>query len=115
MIDGDATGRLRPFEALTRAAPVSDQVPRLIELQNLGSRDAAACWGIEYRALFVIAQRIGASMSNPDVVLAVAGNTGTRTEDPMVWQRPGPQWVDIESGRLAPSLSTDRLLNHDAE
>jgi hypothetical protein len=69
MIDGDSSRRLGPVEALTRAAPVTDEVACLIELENLRSGDAAAGGRVQYRTLFVIAERIRASMGDPNMIL----------------------------------------------
>src|SRR5262245_35877306 len=91
---------------------MTDQIAGLIEFEDLRGRDAAAGGRIEYRALFVIAERIGASMSDPDVIPRVDGDAGHGTEDPMIRQRFGPQRINFEYGRLdsAAPLSVRRLL-----
>jgi hypothetical protein len=51
-------------------------------------------------------------MRDPDVILAVNGHAGYRTENPVVWQRLRPQRIHFEDGGLdsAPSLSGRRPL-----
>src|SRR5262245_7794437 len=107
VVDSNGASRLRPFISLARTAPVADQIAGLIELENLRRRDAAAGRRVEDPALFVIAERIGASMCDPDVILAVNGHACYRTENPVIWQRLWPQRVHFEDGRLnsAASLS----------
>src|SRR2546426_3219725 len=69
VVYGDPVIRLGPLVPLSRAAPVPDQIPGLIELEN-GRSLGAACAGLLVSRSFVSRDGIR-SMNDPDVVLRI--------------------------------------------
>jgi hypothetical protein len=39
-------------------------------------------------------------MDDPDMVLGIDRDARDLTQDPIVRQRPGPEWIDLEAWRL---------------
>ena len=89
--------RLRPLVALSRSAPVPQQVARLIELKDRRGRAAALGDGrIEFEPSFVVVQPPRAAMNDPDVVLLIDPHSDGPAEQPVIRQRLRPQRVDLE-------------------
>ena len=104
--------RVGPVVAFARAAPVADQIARLIELEH-GRRGRAA---LRDRRRIGVActspgfERAGA-MNDPDVILRIDRYADRLAEDPMIGQRLRPQRVHFESRRLSPAASTAAFLS----
>jgi hypothetical protein len=92
---------------------VSYEISRRIEFQNGRSRNATTGRRIEYSPLLVVAERIGPSMHDPDVIATIDGHACDRTQNPVIRQRPGPKRIDLEPRRLmAAPLSECSLFDH---
>ena len=82
-------------------APVSEQIPGLIELEDSGGRRAAhRPRRVELELFEVGGQRPRAAIENPDVVLPIDGYSAEASEDPVIGQRLRPERIDLEHGRL---------------
>jgi hypothetical protein len=103
VVDEDAMVGIRPLVSLARPAPVAQQVPFLIELENRRrARAAFALLGFE--RLLVVAERGGAPMDDPHVIVGVDPHANRRAEDPVIGQRLRPQRIHFEARRLHGSL-----------
>ncbi len=101
VVDVDAVSPFRPFVARSRAAPVPEQVARLIELEDGRGRTAALGDGrIQLEPLFVGMQPPRTAMNDPDVVLLIDPHSDGPAEQPMVRQGLRPQRIHLEHRRL---------------
>src|SRR6185436_5376849 len=71
VVDEDAVVAVGPFIALTRTAPVPQQVARLVELEDRRRARAAQLGGLLLDALFLVGERRGAAMHDPDVIVGI--------------------------------------------
>src|SRR5262249_4478771 len=110
VIDRDSVVRLGPIEALTRTAPMADQVAFKIELEDR-VRGRATLGGRRFRSRVQLAgfERAGA-VNDPDVILGVDRYADSLSENPMVRQRLRPQRIDFEPRRRGGSGLDCRLL-----
>ena len=114
-IGRDAVVRLRPLEALARAAPRAHEVALGVELHDRRRRHAAlglrrvGC-GVDFLRL----ERAGAAVDDVDVILGVDADADHVAVHPVVRQRLGPHRVDFEPRRLhgALGLGRRRALEH---
>ena len=101
-VDGDPVVRLRPVVPRAGAAPVTDEVPLGVELQNGRSGNAAldSRWWFGGGAHF--RQRVQGSlpMDDEDVVPRIDGHADGRTNHPLVGQGLRPEGVHLERRRL---------------
>ena len=114
-IDGDAAGRDGPLESLPCAAPLSDEISRWVEAQNLRGRRAADLRSgrIQREAGFRSGrQRIESAVHEPDVLFRVHGNARHGAQDPMIGQRLRPERINLICRALsgAPCLSNGVVL-----
>src|SRR5581483_3999108 len=97
VINGDAVVRLRPFVALSGAAPAPDQVAGLIELEyGWGLRAAVA--GLLIRRRLVRRERV-LPVDDPDVILRVNRHADGHPDVPVVRERLRPERINLEPGR----------------
>ena len=97
VINGDSMIRLRPLIARAGAAPVSDEISRLIELKDRRSLGAArARRRVLVGAGFAGRKRVWA-MDNPDVILCVDRYPDSHSDVPVIRQRLRPQRIDFKS------------------
>ena len=100
VVDGDAVIRGRPLEAFARAAPVIEEIPRLIELQHRRRAGAALPRRrLQLEPLLVVAERGRAAMNDPHVVVLVHRDADRGSEHPVIGQRFGPQRIHLEGRR----------------
>jgi len=99
VVDVDAVIGLGPLVALSRATPGFDEISGRIEREHR-RRSAATLAYLELERLFVVGERGGAAMNDPDIVLIVDPNPDGRSEQPVIRQRLRPKRVDLERRRL---------------
>src|SRR5262249_37429300 len=99
-VDENAVLILWPVETFARSAPGSEQIAGLVEFEH--RRGCSAALGrrrVLLRALLVIKQRRGA-VNDPDIVAAVDRDAGDLAENPIAWQRFGPERLRFETRRV---------------
>src|SRR3954470_20867198 len=103
-VDRNARRIVRPVVAAAALRiPVRHQVAGRVERKHLRRGEAArARPRFERRTLLVVLQRVDAAVDDPDAVLAVGGDAGDRSEDPVLRHRERlwPQRFDLELRRL---------------
>src|SRR4029077_3311404 len=87
--------RIRPFISFAGPAPMPQQVARLIELEHRW-RPGTAFTCLQFQWSLIDAKCRGTAMDNPHVVVRVDPDSNRRAQNPMIWKRLGPQWVDFE-------------------
>src|SRR6266849_4794284 len=114
-VDGDAMVRDRPVVPLTGAPEMTQQVARLIELEDRRRGFAAFALGrVLLRPTLGPIERGAAAVNNPHVVLRIDRHADRRAEQPVVRQWLGPQGIDFKPRSLSGALGLrlDPSLEH---
>src|SRR6185436_15285851 len=105
VVDEDPVVAVGPLVALAGAAPVPQQVARLVELEDRRGARAAQLRGLLLDPLLVVGERRRATMHDPDVIVGIDKDADRLSEHPVIRHRLRPERIDFEPRRLDRGLA----------